>query len=154
MSEHVYDVTLSWQGSTAHGYEGYDRTHTVGPAGLEIDSTADPHFGGDPRLLNPEQLLVMAASSCQLLSFLAVAAYAGVEVLEYTDQATGLMPGDVRPTRITRVTLRPRITVAAGTDPAHVVRLVEKGHRGCFIANTLNSEMVIDPTVVVLDGEA
>ncbi|MDN5797749.1 MAG: OsmC family protein [Intrasporangium sp.] len=154
MSDHVYDVTLRWKGSTAAGYEGYERSHTVGPAGLEIDSSADPHFRGDPGLLNPEQLLVMAASSCQMLSFLAVAAYAHVDVLEYTDETTGLMPAGVRPTRITKVTLRPRITVAAGTDPALVARLVEKGHRGCFIANTLNAEMVIDPTIVVLDGEA
>ncbi len=154
MADHVYDINLRWKGSTVGGYEAYDRTHTLGPVGLELEATADPHFRGDPSLLNPEQLLVMSVSSCQMLSFLAVAAYRNVDVVEYTDEATGLMPEHERPARITRVTLRPRITVVAGTDPALVDKLVEKGHRACFIANSLNSEVVIEPTVVVLDGEA
>ena len=44
---------------------------------------------GDPRQLNPEQLLVMAASSCQMLWFLHLAAKARMDVVEYEDAATG-----------------------------------------------------------------
>ena len=40
---------------------------------------------GDPRQLNPEQLLVMAASSCQMLWFLHLAAKARIDVVEYED---------------------------------------------------------------------
>jgi organic hydroperoxide reductase OsmC/OhrA len=154
MPDHVYDVTLRWSGTTSGGYRAYSRNHVVGPAGLETEVTADPAFLGDPSRLNPEQLLVMAASSCQLLSFLAVAANGGVEVLDYTDEATGTMSKRDRPMRITTITLRPRVTVAAGTDPAEVVRLLERGHEECFIARSVTSQIVLDPTVVVLDGEA
>jgi hypothetical protein len=37
---------------------------------------------GDPRILNPEQPDVMAASSCQLLWFLHLAAKARIDVVE------------------------------------------------------------------------
>ena len=149
-SEHTYETSLHWSGSTGGGYRAYDRNHTVGPAGLVTEVSADPTFRGDPARLNPEQLVVMAASSCQLLSFLAVAAVAGVEVLDYTDDALAVMPKRDLPVRLTRITLRPRITVAPGPDLAEVERLVHQGHEGCYIANSLRSEVLVEPTITIL----
>ena len=73
---HRYSVRCHWSGSTAGGYEAYDRGHEASapPAAAVLLLSADPGFRGDPGRLNPEQLVVLAASSCQLLSFLAVAA--------------------------------------------------------------------------------
>jgi organic hydroperoxide reductase OsmC/OhrA len=48
---------------------------------------------------------VIAASSCQLLSFLAVAARAGVDVVAYDDEAEGVLPDRGQPVSITRITL-------------------------------------------------
>src|SRR5579862_4140785 len=128
--EHHYTVTCRWSGSTAQGYEAYSRAHeiTVPPAKAALKLSSDPAFRGDPALLNPEQLLVMAASSCQLLSFLAVAARKRIDVVEYEDQAEGFMPEDVKPVRITRIVLKPRIVVKGGTDEAAVLKAVEIGH--------------------------
>jgi len=97
--------------------------------------------------LNPEQLLLAAAVSCQLLSFLAVAARARIDVLAYEDDAEADMPRDIRPMRITAIRLRPRITVADGTDEAKVQRLVALAHRECFVASSVTSEMDIRATV-------
>jgi organic hydroperoxide reductase OsmC/OhrA len=146
---HTYRSSLSWQGSTAAGYEAYDRTHSVEvpPAGGELVLSGDPAFGGDEGLPNPEQLLLAAASSCQLLSFLAVAARSRIDVLAYQDEADAIMPDDQKPMRITRITLRPRIVVAAGVDSDRVRRMVERAHEGCFIANTLNAEIVVEPVI-------
>lgn len=146
---HTYQSRLYWDGSTAAGYDAYDRTHSVEvpPAALELVLSSDPAFGGDAQLANPEQLLLAAASSCQLLSFLAIAARSRVDVLAYHDDADAVMPEDETPTRITRITLRPRITVAAGADPDRIRRIVERAHDGCFIANTLNAEVVLEPTI-------
>ena len=147
--EHAYRTELSWVGSTGVGYDRYDRAHrlTAPPADASLELSADPAFGGDPALLNPEQLLVAAATSCQLLSFLAVAARARVDVLSYTDQAEALMPEDDLPVRVTRITLRPHIVVAEGTDIAKVTRLVDLAHRECYIANTVSSEMLLEPVI-------
>src|SRR5690625_7366079 len=45
--------------------------------------SSDAAFRGDAELTNPEQLLVLAASSCQMLSFLGAAARASVDVVSY-----------------------------------------------------------------------
>ena len=108
-------------------------------------TTGEAH--GDAAVLNPEQLLVMAASSCQMLWFLHVAAKARVDVIEYADAATGLMPMDVEPTRVTEITLRPRIVVASETTEARVRKLLHTAHEHCYIANSLTSSVAIEPEI-------
>jgi organic hydroperoxide reductase OsmC/OhrA len=118
------------------------------PADDTLRLSSDPAFRGDPAFLNPEQLLVIAAASCQLLSFLAVAARARIDVVDYQDDAVGEMPEDDPPLRITRVTLRPRITIRGDVDDARIRHLVEVAHRECFIANSLKTEVVVEPEVI------
>ncbi len=153
-SIHRYAVGCSWSGSTGDGYLTYDRGHEarVSPDVSVLRLSADPAFHGDARLLNPEQLLLTAVVSCQLLSFLAVAARARVEVRGYEDNGEGVMPEDEQPVRLTVITLHPRIRVAPGTNEARVRHLVEVAHRECFVANSLSTEIRIEPTVTVDPG--
>jgi organic hydroperoxide reductase OsmC/OhrA len=83
---HRYHATCHWAGDTAMGYESYDRAHTSSapPASTELMLSSDPAFLGHPEKLNPEQLVVVAVSSCQLLSFLAIAARARVRYWNMT----------------------------------------------------------------------
>jgi organic hydroperoxide reductase OsmC/OhrA len=136
--------------STGLGYDAYERTHATScpPADTHLTLTADPAFKGDPAHLNPEQLLLAAASSCQLLSFLAVAARARVDIVGYEDEADGVMPEDDAPTRITRITLRPRITLKDDTPDERLDRLVKLAHDECYIANSVRTEIVVEPTFV------
>jgi organic hydroperoxide reductase OsmC/OhrA len=147
---HRYRAVGSWTGSTAAGYDSYDRAHTLScpPAPGELTMSGDPAFLGNPGRLNPEQLLLAAAVSCQLLSFLAVAARARVDVRGYEDDAEADMPEDDKPMRITAIRLRPRITVAPGTDPEKVHKLVGLAHEHCFIANSLTSEIDLRATII------
>jgi organic hydroperoxide reductase OsmC/OhrA len=139
-----YEARTRWEGSTALGWERYDRAHhgSAPPAEQPLTLTTGEEKG-DPRLLNPEQLLVMAASSCQLLWFLHLAAKARIDVVEYEDSAAAEMPED----RITRVVLRPRIVVVSGQPEERVRKLVELAHEHCNIANSLSAEMTIEPTI-------
>lgn len=151
---HRYETRCRWRGSTADGYAAYSRTHTAGatPAAAELTLASDPAFRGDPSLLNPEQLLVISASSCQLLSFLSIAARAGVDVLEYDDAAEGVMPEDDEPVRLTAIVLRPRIVVGPGTDIERVLAFCEQAHHECYIASSLRTEVRVEAEVVVDDG--
>jgi len=148
-SGHTYTTELTWRGSTGAGYAAYDRFHsaTTPPAVTEVRMSSDAAFRGDPDLVNPEQLLVLAASSCQLLSFLAVAARGKVDVLSYEDSAVGVMPMDVSPIRITTIALTPRIVVAAGTDLASVEQMLRDAHDQCYIANSLTTEITVAATI-------
>ena len=58
------------------------------------------------------------------------------------------MPEADPPLRLTRITLTPVVTVAAGTDRLLVENLVHDAHDGCYIANSLTSLIVLEPTVV------
>jgi organic hydroperoxide reductase OsmC/OhrA len=147
---HRYTARCEWSGTTAVGYETYDRTHlgAAAPAATGLTLSSDPAFRGDPALLNPEQLLVLSAVSCQLLSFLAVAARARIDVVHYEDDGGGEMPEDNAPMRITSIVLRPRIHVRTGPTEARVRHLVEVAHRECFIANSLRTEIRIEPTII------
>jgi organic hydroperoxide reductase OsmC/OhrA len=146
---HTYAITLTWSGSTGAGYRRYSRSHQVVPRGAAgIAMSSDPAFRGDPSLANPEQLLLAAASSCQLLSFLAVAARAGVDVVDYTDDAAAVMPEQGRPVRIDRITLRPVIAVR-GVDAVTVQQLVKTAHEDCYVANSLAVPVDVEPVIRV-----
>src|ERR1039457_4561443 len=113
------------------------------PAGLERFDCARL------RALRPRApcALPAAASSCQMLSFLALAARARIDVVSYSDDAEAIMPEDDKPARITKITLRPRITVNGEDEDERVRRCVARAHQTCFIANSLNSEIVINPRI-------
>jgi organic hydroperoxide reductase OsmC/OhrA len=149
-STHRYEARCRWTGSTGLGFEGYDRAHlaVAPPAEQELTLTTG-EARGDPRQLNPEQLLVMAASSCQLLWFLHLAAKARIDVVEYEDEAEAEMPEDDPPVRITEITLRPRIVVAGDASEERIRKLAQTAHEQCYISNSLNSEVRLDPQIVV-----
>ena len=119
---------------------------TAPPAEQEVRVTTG-ESKGDPAVLNPEQLLLMAASSCQMLWFLHLAAKARIDVVAYDDDAEALMPENEEPVRITEITLRPSIIVNGDAAEERVRKLVEQAHGYCFIANSLTSSMRIEPTV-------
>jgi organic hydroperoxide reductase OsmC/OhrA len=140
---HRYALRLDWTGA-AQGptlkYETYSREYRVEIDGKQdLTGSADPAFRGDPALINPEDMLLAALSSCHMLSYLALCARIRIAVTAYTDQASGIM-SETAPHRMgfTEVMLRPRVTVAAGTDLAKANALHEKAHELCFIANSVN----------------
>ena len=144
MSGHRYKARTHWTGSTSVGWEHYDRAHTAvaPPAEAELTVTTG-EAKGDPRLLNPEQLVVMAASSCQLLWFLHLAAKARIDVVEYEDRAEAEMPED----RLTAIVLRPRIVLACEAPDDRIAHLCELAHEHCNIAKSLTAEVTVEPLV-------
>jgi organic hydroperoxide reductase OsmC/OhrA len=136
---------LRWTGSTGLGWERYDRAHTAvaPPAEQELTLTTG-EAKGDPRTLNPEQLLVMAASSCQMLWFLHLAAKARVDVVAYEDDAEAEMPPAEG---LTRIVLRPRIVVNGDADEQRISRLARLAHEQCNVAKSLRTPVVVEATL-------
>jgi organic hydroperoxide reductase OsmC/OhrA len=150
MATNRYETRVHWTGSTGLGWDHYDRTHVASAPGAaqEVRLTTG-ESKGDLSILNPEQMVLMAASSCQMLWFLHLAAKARIDVVEYEDEALALMPTDREPVRITEIELRPRIAVAGEVNQERVEKLAHLAHEHCFVANSLNSEMTLTPTVEV-----
>lgn len=149
--DHHYQAKLTWTGAAAGGtrdYQSYSREYRVDFEGKpSLTGSADPAFRGDPKLHNPEDLLVVALASCHMLSFLALAALEGLEVVAYEDEAGGTMQQEGRGGRFTEVVLRPRVTLAPGSDPARAEALHEQAHATCFIANSVNFPVRHEATV-------
>jgi organic hydroperoxide reductase OsmC/OhrA len=150
---HRYTARVGWSGSTGVGYDAYDRRHLGSVGALNLPLSSDLAFRGDPACLNPEQLLVLAASSCQLLSFLAVAARARLDVTTYRDDAYGVMPEDGKQW-VTEIVLEPHIVVVAheGGPPVtedRIRHLCGVAHRECYIASSLRSEIRVEPVITI-----
>ena len=150
---HEYAVQLVWtgasQGPTA-SYQGYSREfeYRSGEKASQRGS-ADPHFRGDPGLYNPEEQLVAALSSCHMLSYLALCARGGLHVVSYEDAAHGVMAVKDGKLRFTSVTLRPKVTVAAGTDPERARALHHEAHAECYIASSVNFPVENEPEIAI-----
>lgn len=121
--------------------------------GLPIMQVASPpQFGGPEGMWSPEHLFVASVSSCLMTTFQAIATNSRLEVLEYSDDASGrLVRGDDRLFRIDRVTLRPRLVI---DDPAHADkarRLLEKAKDVCLISRSMSAEVVMVPSISAAD---
>lgn len=139
---HDFTSKVVWTGNRGEGtahYRAYDRTWEVRTDGKPpIPCSNDPRLGGDPRLHNPEDMLIAALSACHMLWYLHLASDAGITVLSYEDEAIG--HGESAPSgagRFTGATLRPRITVAEGTDLARADALHHEIGKVCFIARSV-----------------
>lgn len=139
---HDYATTITWlrgQGPGTVDYRSYSRDYLVEIAGKPpITGSADKTFRGSADRHNPEDLLVVALSSCHMLSYLAEAARAGLLVLDYRDAATGHMNTHDRTGEFTEVVLHPVVTVAPGSDLELAERLHASAHALCFIARSVN----------------
>ena len=150
--QHHYRVTTVWDGAgagTTRDYRSYSREHRIEVAGkAPLRASADAAFRGDPALHNPEDLLVASLSTCHMLWYLHLCSAAGVEVLHYEDDATGVMVETPGSGRFSEVTLRPKVTISAESDEAAALAQHERAHRECFIANSVNFPVRHEPVIL------
>jgi len=143
---HHFEGRLRWRAGGAGIAAGNHQMEFAGRPTLELSGA--PQYKGDPARLSPEDLFVAALSSCQMLSYLALAGRAGVTVLAYDDHAVGTLAIADKKMRMTEVVLRPRITLAAEADAAKALALVHTAHELCFIANSVTCVVHVEPAIV------
>jgi organic hydroperoxide reductase OsmC/OhrA len=146
MATHHFEARLVWRAGAQGPASGTHRVEISGKPELEV--SAAPQYRGDPSRHNPEELFVAALASCQLLTYLALAARGGVGLVAYEDRATGTLAIADRKMRMTEVVLRPRITLAPGADASRARALVDSAHDGCFIANSVSCAVRVEPEIL------
>jgi organic hydroperoxide reductase OsmC/OhrA len=148
MSEHKAIVAWKLDGSD-FSYDVYNREHTWAfEGGARIEASAAPRFKGKPDYVDPEEAFVAALSSCHMLTFLALASKKRLLVSSYRDEAVGhLEPNGEGQLSVTRVVLHPQVTFAGERlpEPDEVEQMHERAHNACFIANSVRTEVTIDP---------
>ncbi|WP_420014293.1 OsmC family protein [Teichococcus deserti] len=136
-------MAVRWTGNLGEGtatHRGYSRSHLISAEGKpDVPGSSDPSFRGDPSRWNPEELLLAAVAACHKLWYLGLCASAGVVVTAYEDAAEGEMLEEADGAgQFTGITLRPRVTLAPGSDIAKAEALHDAAHAKCFIARSVN----------------
>ncbi len=150
---HHYKTHLVWTGGVDPSlpFRNHDRSYEIGAPGKPaIPGSSDKVFRGNAQRWNPEDLFVAALSACHHLWYMGLCAAAGIVVLIYEDAAEGEMIEENAggAGQFVRVTLRPHVTVASGSDLNEALRLHEIAHKNCFIARSVNFRVEHAPIVV------
>jgi organic hydroperoxide reductase OsmC/OhrA len=154
MATHEYQARIHWErGAAPFTDNRYSRGHSWRfDGGVEVPASSSPHTVRVPlsvaAAVDPEEALVASLSSCHMLWFLSLAASGGFRVDDYTDEALGVM-GKNAAGRIAMlsVTLRPRVRFSGERLPsrADIAHLHHRAHEECFIANSVTTEVRIEP---------
>lgn len=151
--QHLYNTTIRWTGNKGTGtdhYKNYERSHQIIVENKsDILGSSDPAFRGDKTKHNPEDLLVASLSACHMLWYLHLCSEAGVIVIDYTDNATGVMVETPNGSgRFTEVVLNPIVIVTEYSMVEKANELHQKAHELCFIANSVNFQVKHNPTAM------
>ena len=149
-----YTCTVLWQRDNASFSDHrYSRRHSLYfDGGAVVPGSSSPHVVplpySDPAGVDPEETFVASLSSCHMLWFLDIAARAGWVVDHYRDAAVGTLARNAHgQLAMTRVTLYPAVQFAPEHSPSRdeLLALHHQAHASCFIANSVNSEVVCEP---------
>lgn len=146
----TYRTTVRWTGE--------HRGHLTLGNGPELEFSAPPESRGHHGVLTPEDAFVAAANTCVMLSFVWATERLGLELLSWECVAEGTTRAELdRTERFTRLMLRPRIQVAAGTEPRDVVearvrRALQLAQKYSLVANSVKAEFVVEPEVSVVEA--
>ena len=156
MAGHLYRAAVSWrrEANDADFAKGrYSRRHLWRfDGGIEVPASASPNVVPKPfaaeDAVDPEEAFVASLSSCHMLTFIDLARRAGFLVDSYQDEAEGEMERNADGRFwISRVTLRPRIAFFGSKlpEPADLDRLHHGAHEQCFIANSVKTDIRVEP---------
>ena len=148
----IHRATIEWNRSgQPFELDKYSRAHRIefeppivldGNAAKANIPAAAPHSPG----ADPEELFVASISACHMLWFVGLASARKITVNRYRDDAEGVLEKNAEGrVAVTRVTLRPVVEFDAPPPPHVLDELHHKAHEKCFIANSVKTEIVIEP---------
>ncbi len=152
MSEHK--ATIRWQRGDADFAAGkFSRVHTwTFDGGARVEASAAPSVVPaaytSESAVDPEEAFIAAISSCHMLTLLYFAYKQGFQVDSYEDEAVGTMTkGENGVPWVSTVTLRPKIVYGGDKQPTadQEQRLHHDAHEKCFIANSVKSDVKVEP---------
>lgn len=147
-----YTAKITWRSDTPETFtkNRYTRGHEWSfDGGVTVPASSSPHVVRLPfsveEAVDPEEALVASTASCHMLTFLWLAAKAGFNIASYTDDAVGEMAATENGSQwVSRITLDPQIEWIGDVPTAEQLGdLHHRAHEGCFIANSIKSEVVV-----------
>ncbi len=143
---YTYHTTVSWNGE--------HRGHLVCGNGPEMDFSAPPEAHGHAGVLTPEDAFVAAANTCVMMMFLWACERFKIPLLSYECRAVGTKIIELDHTELfTRIVFYPKIRVK-DCDEHRVRRALQSAQKYSLVANSVKSEIVIEPAIEIVTAEA
>ncbi len=142
-------INLSWRRNESELIPGkFSSEHDISYNDhFKVKADTAPDWGGSAENTNPEQALAASLSSCHMMTFLALAAKIKWPVSSYEDHAIAHLGKNSKLQMIVnQIDLNPKVSFDDDFDVSseELEKMHERAHRYCFIANTLDSGVVVN----------
>ena len=144
-----HSIELEWKlGNNKLEFGKYLTDHKVIlNENVSIQAGSSPDYGGSDKNINPEQKLAAAVSSCFMMTFLALAAKMKWPVVNYKDKAISHLGKNNKGRMfVNKIQLNPEIIFSNDfkVSPEEMLKMKERSHKYCFIANSLSKDVEIE----------
>lgn len=140
----TYRTACEWAGGKAATFS------SNGKPSFRVASP--PEFKGEENVWTPEDLFVGAVEICLLMTFSSISQKRQIPVDAYYSEAEGLLEFVEDSYRFTRVVVKPVIIVANADSIDPAIEALQRAHKDCLVANSLLTEVVVEPDVRVREG--
>lgn len=145
---HNYTVNIQWN-------EGRIGTMQSPELNNTIQVATPPQFPqGVEGIWSPEHLFTASVSSCFMTTFLAIAENSKLEFISLDVQSSGKLEQVEGKFMITEITLSPSLTITHAKDEERALRILQKSEAACLISNSIKSNIVLNPTILVQEAVA
>lgn len=144
-----YTLNIKWEKEAPYKRH-YSRDSKVSIEGkLSFYTSADYHFHGNKKIINPEEQLLCAIANCHMLSFMHVCYLQNIKIVAYEDNPEGLLNLNTDGGgEFVKVSLYPKVKVEKEIDQENFEALHNQAKSLCFIARSCNFPIYNFPVVV------
>jgi peroxiredoxin-like protein len=153
MEAHFYNVQIEWN-KDRKGVMCSPELNTPTLGGGCIEVATPPEFPkGIPGIWSPEHLFTASVSSCLMTTFLAIAENSKLEFTRFHCDSKGKLDQVDGKFLMTEVILEPTVTIVDEKDRERAERVLMKAEAACLISNSIKSNVIMVPKIVVASLE-
>ena len=142
-SEYRFTAKAEW----TTGRRGRVEGDSLAPG---LDFAAPPEFQGVAGVWSPEHLFLGAVATCFVTTFSAIAEFSKFSFHALTVGVEGILEKAEGGYRFTRVFVDAALTIEREEDRERAQRLLEKAERSCLISRSIQSTIVLRPSIEIL----
>ena len=105
-------------------------------------------YDGPGDAWSPEHLLLASVQACFLFTLRAIARLSKLDFIALELDASGTVNRQDGVTRFTEIVLRPRLTVAAGTNRERALHIIERSEKTCLVSASLSTPIRLEPEII------
>ena len=143
MEAHYYNVDISWKNNRIGEMSSTELS-------TKVEIATPPQFPkGVENIWSPEHLFTSAVSSCLMTTFLAIAENSKLDFLNFECKSKEKLEQVEGKFLMTEIILEPIVTIKNESEREKALKVLEKSEINCLISNSIKSEIVMIPKIIV-----